>query len=156
MAEDKASPKGEPKIIQTAKVIIAIDITTGTKTRATLSAIFAIGAFELAASSTKAITLEKEVSSPFVVAFIFSTPEIFIVAAFTSSFLDFETGKLSPVRAASFTELMPSTTIPSTGMLSPGRTIKISPTSQEAASIWISVPSACSKLAVLGDKSTSF
>ena len=35
MAEDKASPKGEPKIIQTAKVIIAIDITTGTKTRAT-------------------------------------------------------------------------------------------------------------------------
>ena len=45
MAEDKASPKGEPKIIQTAKVIIAIDITTGTKTKATLSAIFAIGAF---------------------------------------------------------------------------------------------------------------
>ena len=34
---------------------------------------------------------------------------------------------LSPVRADSFTALLPSRTMPSTGMFSPGRTTKISP-----------------------------
>ena len=34
---------------------------------------------------------------------------------------------LSPVRADSFTALSPSSTTPSTGMLSPGRTTKTSP-----------------------------
>ena len=34
---------------------------------------------------------------------------------------------LSPVSAASFTALLPSSTTPSTGMVSPGRTTKMSP-----------------------------
>ena len=40
----------------------------------------------------------------------------------------FATGALSPVSIASFTLELPSMTTPSTGMLSPGRTTKTSPT----------------------------
>ena len=59
-----ASPTGAPIIIQIAKVIIAIPITTGTNTPETLSAIFAIGAFVAAASLTVLIICASVVSSP--------------------------------------------------------------------------------------------
>ena len=49
------------------------------------------------------------------------------MAAETVSPFRFSTGMLSPVRADSFTALSPSKTIPSTGILSPGRTTNLSP-----------------------------
>ena len=51
-----------------------------------------------------------------------------IVAAETLSFTSLSTGMLSPVKALSFTALSPSITTPSTGILSPGLTINMSPT----------------------------
>ncbi len=50
------------------------------------------------------------------------------------------TGILSPVNADSSTALSPFTTIPSTGMLSPGRTTNISSTTTFSALIVISLP----------------
>ena len=47
-----ANPIDSPEIAHTMKVISEIEITKGTKTPETLSAIFAIGAFVLAASLT--------------------------------------------------------------------------------------------------------
>ena len=53
----------------------------------------------------------------------------------------FSTGRLSPVRAASFTAPAPSSTRPSTPMRSPGRSRKISPFITSAAGICRSTPS---------------
>ena len=66
-------------------------------------------------------------SSPTLVASHLMNPDWFNVAADTMSPTFLSTGILSPVSAASLTALLPSTTMPSTGMLSPGRTTKISP-----------------------------
>ena len=51
-------------------------------------------------------------------------PDWFKVAAETVSPFALSTGMLSPVSADSFTALFPSSTIPSTGIFSPGRTTK--------------------------------
>ena len=51
-----------------------------------------------------------------------------MVAALTGEPGNLSTGMLSPVRAASFTLEIPSVTVPSTGMDSPGRTRNRSPT----------------------------
>ena len=48
---------------------------------------------------------------------------------------------LSPVRADSFTALCPSVTIPSTGILSPGRTTNKSPTFTSSMDTAFSFPS---------------
>ena len=102
-------------------------ITIGTNTPETLSATFAIGAFVAAASLTSRIICESAVSSPTRTASHFKKPELFTVAAETESPGLLSTGILSPVSADSLTALPPSNTTPSTGMCSPGRTIKISP-----------------------------
>lgn len=78
-------------------VSIAIVITTGTNTPLTLSAIFAIGAFELPASSTNLIICESVVFSPTFVAFIFKCPFLLIVPDITLSPISLSTGMLSPV-----------------------------------------------------------
>src|SRR5690625_6593956 len=54
-------------------------------------------------------------------------PFLLILAPITSSPLSFSTGILSPVNIDSSTEVRPSTTTPSTGILSPGRTRITSP-----------------------------
>ncbi len=54
-------------------------------------------------------------------------PDWLTVAAETVSPGALSAGMLSPVSAASLTALVPSSTTPSTGMLSPGRTTKMSP-----------------------------
>ena len=102
-------------------------ITTGTKTPETLSAIFAMGALVAEASFTILIIWERVVSSPTREASHVKNPDWFMVAAETMSPFTLSTGTLSPVRAASFTAPLPSVTMPSTGMLSPGRTTKMSP-----------------------------
>ena len=56
---------------------------------------------------------------------------------------------LSPVRALSFTEVIPSVIMPSTGMLSPGLTTKMSPALTFSMGVSTSLPSANS-VAVFG------
>ena len=72
-----------------------------------------------------------------------------MVAALTLSPTALSTGMLSPVRALSFTALLPSSTMPSTGMFSPGRTTKISSFCTCSMGTVTSAPSR-SKVAVLG------
>ena len=70
---------------------------------------------------------ERVVSCPTRVARQRMKPAWLIVAALTGSPGALSTGMLSPVRAASLTALLPSSTTPSTGMFSPGRTTNSSP-----------------------------
>ena len=115
-----------PTKIQITKVIIAITITDGTKIPLTLSAIFAIGAFEEDASLTSWIILLIVVSFPTFVALHFKNPLWFKVPLLTLQPISFSTGRLSPVKADSSIVEEPSITIPSTGINSPGFTTKIS------------------------------
>ena len=116
-------------------VITAMVITVGTKTPDTLSAIFAIGALVAAASDTILMIWESVVASQR------KNPDWFVVAALTEEPFCLSTGILSPVSAASLTALLPSMTIPSTGMFSPGRTTKISPCRTSAIDTVTSCPS---------------
>ena len=122
-----ANPISCPTSSHTIVVITAIAMTTGTKTPDTLSATFAIGAFVAAASLTIWMICASVVSSPTLVASHRRKPDWFTVAADTGSPTFLSTGMLSPVNAASFTALEPSSTLPSTGIFSPGRTTKMSP-----------------------------
>ena len=89
-------------------VTTAMQMTVGTNTPETLSAIFAIGAFVAAASLTMRIIWESVVSSPTRVASQRKKPDWFTVAAETASPTALSTGMLSPVRADSLTALAPS------------------------------------------------
>ena len=122
-----ANPNVFPTRSQMIVVMTAMLITAGTNTPETRSAIFAIGALVAAASLTILMICERVVSSPTRVASQRINPDWFTVAADTASPGFLSTGMLSPVRAASFTALVPSRTTPSTGMFSPGRTTKTSP-----------------------------
>ncbi len=122
-----ANPISFPASSHTIMVITAMVITAGTKIPDTLSAIFAIGALVAAASDTILMIWESVVSSPTRVASQRRNPDWFVVAALTEEPFCLSTGILSPVSAASLTALLPSRTIPSTGMFSPGRTTKVSP-----------------------------
>ncbi len=130
-----------PLTSQITIVINAIPITTGTKMPETLSAIFAIGALVAEASETILIIFEIAVSCPTDVALHSINPLWLIVAAETLSPAFLSTGMLSPVKADSSTALSPFITIASTGILSPARTTKISPTSTDSAGITCSFPS---------------
>ena len=116
-------------------------MTTGTKTPDTRSATCAMGAFVATAFSTISMIWFKVVSPPTRVATQVSAPFWFKVAALTLSPAPLSTGRLSPVSAASSTALSPAMTSPSTGMLSPGFTIKVSPFTTSSASIVTSTPS---------------
>ena len=81
------------------------------------------------------------VSSPTRVALHFKKPDWLIVAADTGSSFCLSTGTLSPVSADSSTALLPSSTMPSTGIVSPGLTTKISSFCTLAISTVTSAPS---------------
>ena len=149
MPRASAKPTSRPRSSHTAVVTAAMAITTGTNTPETLSATFAIGAFVAAASLTMAIICESVVSSPTRVARQRMYPEILLVAAETLSPTFLSTGMLSPVSAASFTALEPSSTTPSTGIFSPGRTANISPFCTCSIGTMTSLPSFIS-IAVCG------
>ena len=138
-----------PAMSHPAMTTSAIPITAGTNTPDTLSAILAIGAFVAAAPSTIFIILLSAVSSPTLSARHLRYPEVFIVAALTAEPGALSTGTDSPVSADSFTALSPSSTTPSTGMLSPGRTTNTSPTRTSSMSASTSSPPR-SSLARLG------
>ena len=136
-----ASPTGAPKASHTAAVMAARAMTTGTKTPDTRSAILAMGAFVAAASSMRRMIWARVVSSPTRAARQRRKPDWFSVAEATSSPGPLSMGRLSPVSAASFTALVPSTTTPSTGMVSPGRTTKMSPALTSPTGTVVSAPS---------------
>ena len=80
---------------------------------------------------------------------------LLIVAPITSSPAFLSTGMLSPVSIDSSTAERPSTTTPSTGIFSPGRTRTRSPTSTSSTGISLSRPSLITT-AVLARKPISF
>ena len=137
----RAKPAGRPSSSHTAAVTTAIAMTAGTNTPDTLSAMRAIGAFVAEASDTIRMICESVVSSPTRTASQVRQPERLTVAADTASPAALSTGTLSPVSAASSTAASPDTTTPSTGMLSPGRTMKTSPTRTSATGTTVSAPS---------------
>ena len=149
MPRARAKPRPRPSSSQTAVVTRAMAMTAGTNTPDTLSATLAMGALVAAASLTIRMIWERVVSSPTRVARQRIKPDWFTVAPETVSPSALSTGMLSPVRAASFTALLPSTTTPSTGMFSPGRTTKMSPCRTCSTGTSVSVPSRTT-VAVLG------
>ncbi len=126
-AEVRACSTLWPVASQTTAVTMAIPMTTGTNTPATLSASLAMGAFEEAASSTSRIIWARVVFSPTRVARRVRTPDLLMEAEMTVSPGPLSTGMDSPVRADSSTVDSPSTTTPSTGTEPPGRTNTKSP-----------------------------
>ena len=146
----RAKPTLSPAISHAITVTTAMEITAGTKMPETLSATLAMGALVAAASLTIRMICESVVSSPTRVDSQRIKPDWLMVAAKTRSPACLSTGILSPVRAASFTALFPSNTIPSTGMFSPGRTTNISPAHTCSTGTSVSFPS-LSIIALLGD-----
>ena len=154
MPRASAYPNVCPTSSQTIMVTAAMPITVGTNTPATLSAVLAMGAFVAAASLTMRMICESAVSSPTPVARQRRKPDWLIVPALTLSFSALSTGRLSPVSADSFTALAPESTTPSTGMLSPGRTRKMSPRTTSSAGTTTSSPFRSSR-AVFGESCMS-
>ena len=144
-----------PAISHAAAVITAIVITTGTNTPATLSAVFEMGAFLFCASSTNLIIFARAVSLPILVTVTYITPLIFMLPPVTRLPSVFSIGRLSPVSIDSSALLSPFIILPSSGMLSPGFTITVSPTATSFVGTVISLPSRSTR-AVSGDKRISF
>ena len=137
----RAKPMVCPASSHTMVVMMAMVITVGTKTPDTRSATLAMGALVAAASLTIWMIWDRVVSSPTRVASQIRWPAWFSVAAETVSPGALSTGMLSPVRADSLTALVPSATTPSTGIFSPGRTMKRSPMCTCSMGISVSAPS---------------
>ena len=87
-----------------------------------------MGARLRCASLTICTICASMVSLPTRSARISSQPVPFTVAPITLSPARFSTGMDSPVTIDSSTELRPSSTVPSAGIFSPGRTRSLSPT----------------------------
>jgi len=115
--------------------------TAGTNIAAILSANSWTGALDPCASSINLIICANVVSLPTFVALNLKDPLLFIVPPITASFIFFSTGILSPVTMDSSTLEYPSITFPSTGILCPGLTTIISPTTNCSTGISRSRPS---------------
>ncbi len=97
-----------------------------------MSASRCIGAFDPWASSTKRMMLDNMVSRPTLVARKLKLPVALMVAPYTSLPIPLSTKTLSPVSIDSSTADIPSTTSPSTGIFSPGRTRTTSPATRSS------------------------
>ncbi len=117
-----------PKIDQAMKARIAMPTTAGTNQPATTSARRWIGARERCASPTICTICASMVSLPTRSARSTKLPDWLSVPPVALSPGPFSTGTGSPVSMASSTVLRPSSTSPSTGIFSPGRTRRRSPT----------------------------
>ena len=111
-----------PSMNQTANVPAASSRTRGTNRALMRSAIRAMGALEPCAVSTMRTIWASTVSLPTRVARITKLPLPFMVAPMTGSPGKRATGIDSPVIIDSLTLEAPSTSTPSTGMVSPART----------------------------------
>ena len=118
---------GGPNNAHAANATTATASTAGTNQPATTSASFWIGARERCAAATSATMRASNVWLPTRSARITKLPVWFRVAPVTRSPGPFSTGSGSPVSIDSSTVLPPSTTMPSTGIFSPGRTRSKSP-----------------------------
>ena len=149
-----ASASPGPKISQTPTVSTASPITTGTNHRVIRSTSACTGSLAPCASSTIAMMRDSTVSAPTCVTRITSAPVPFTVPPVTASPGALATGSASPVSIASSTADCPSTTVPSSGMRSPGRIISRSPGRICAIGVGVK-PSGVCRRAVLGCKPTS-
>ncbi len=116
-----------PTSNQTTKVTMAIDSTTGTNTAETRSASRWIGALLPCACWTRRMIRDSTVSPPTRSTRTRSAPFWLSVAPMTVSPGRLVIGVGSPVSIDSSTLLAPSTTTPSAGIVSPGRTRTSSP-----------------------------
>ena len=144
-----------PTLAQTAKVRAATASTAGTNTAETRSAMRWIGARLRCASATVRTICASKVSAPTRSARITSAPSPLRVAPVTRSPDDFATGNGSPVSMDSSTWLAPSSTTPSVGTFSPGRTRSRSPTRTRSSGTSCSLPSASMRRAVFGASPSS-
>ncbi len=119
----------------------AISTTMGTKNPEILSARRCTGAFELCADLTSPMICASTVSAPTFVARYRNEPVPLTVAPVTALPGCLITGMDSPVIIDSSTDDEPSTTTPSTGSFSPGRTMTTSPTRTSSTPISRSSPS---------------
>ncbi len=133
-------PSG-PNTSHTASVTTAMPNTTGTNTAATRSARRWMGAFEPCASSTILMMWASTVSRPVRVALKLNAPVALMEPPTTSSPGPLSTGTLSPVIMDSSTADEPERTVPSTGILPPGRTSTVSPGTTSRTATSISLPS---------------
>ncbi|MNE29467.1 hypothetical protein D3C80_1229490 [compost metagenome] len=130
-----------PQSSQMARLARLMSSTTGTKRPVMRSANSWIGTLVLCACSTRSITWARKVSWPTLVARTCSRPSLFRVAPITASPGPFSFGSDSPVARDSSTWLRPSTTSPSLGIFSPGRTSIRSPTTTASIGTCSSTPS---------------
>ena len=151
----KAAAGGGPQTAQTTKVIAAAVITTGTNQPATRSATRWIGARLRCASATSRVIRDSRVSSPTCSAIMTKPPAPLIVPPVTVDPGTFATGIGSPLIIDSSTELLPSTTSPSTGTCSPGRTRMRAPTCTQHRCTSRSSPEGSITRAVCGASSSS-
>ena len=135
---------------QTANVTTATAITAGTNQPATVSASRWIGARDRCASLTRRTICASSVSLPTRCACMITLPVPFTVPPVTRLSVVFSTGIGSPVTIDSSTLVLPSSTTPSTGMRSPGRTRSRSPTWTCASGTSVSAPDASTRRAVEG------
>ena len=137
------------------KARIAIPTTAGTNQLATTSTRLWIGARERCASPTIWTICASMVSLPTRSAWNTKLPDWLSVPAVTLSSGPFSTGTGSPVSIASSTVLRPSSTRPSTGIFSPGRTRSRSPTCTPSSGTSSSLPSSRTRRAVFGARPSS-
>ncbi len=129
-----------PSTNHSTKVSAATAITAGTNTSLIRSASRWIGALDPWARWTSSTIRASAVSRPTRVARMTNEPVVLRVAPMTSSPVAFVLGIGSPVSIDSSTGDAPSTTTPSTGTLSPGRTRSRSPGTTTARSTSSSTP----------------
>ena len=144
-----------PKIAQAMKARIATPTTAGTNQLATRSTRLWIGARERWASATIFTIWASIVSLPTRRARMTKLPDWLRVPPLTLSPGVFSTGTGSPVSIDSSTVLRPSCTTPSTGIWSPGRTRRRSPTATRSRATSSSEPSSRTRRAVFGASPSS-
>ncbi len=155
MSRSSAGTKPAPANSQTAKVSTARMMTAGTNHAATRSTTRWMGALLPWALSTMRMIWARALSLPTRWASMVSNPWRLSVAPMTPSPVALSTGKLSPVIMLSSTDERPSTTRPSTGIFSPGRTRSTSPGTTSATGTSISTPPRTTR-AVFGCSPMSF
>ena len=127
---------------------------TRTSQNAARSASRCPGALEFWASWTSSTIWARAVSEPTLVARTRSVPVVLIDAPMTADPAVLATGRLSPVTIDSSTSETPSSTVPSTGTLPPGRMSTRSPTTTSAVGTSTGSPSR-STVAIGGARSIS-
>mmetsp|Transcript_61810 Transcript_61810/g.146297 ORF Transcript_61810/g.146297 Transcript_61810/m.146297 type:complete len:219 (-) Transcript_61810:3343-3999(-) len=125
---------------QPSSVRAAMPMTTGTNTALTWSTSRWIGAFFACADSTSRTMRARVDSAPTAVVRMSSRPSALTEPPVTRSPTCLATGRLSPVISDSSISLAPSTTSPSTGIRSPGRTTTWSSTRTSAIATSRSAP----------------